>query len=445
MTRCSLLPLLLACLGAGCASDMRYRYAPDQACRPQPSCVNLPDLEPTPPQPQRGWRLAYAEFKDDGGAWDAAQTRRVVSLIEQAKADNDGEAVVVLYVHGWKNNANAATPPTRKDVEKFQVALDRIATIASRARTDGKLSPLVGVYIAWRGLSATVEPLKTLSMWPRRAVARRVGRHDAFDSMDAIIRAAKPSPEDRTRLILLGHSFGARVLENAVDGVDARDARSGAMRAWHQAVAASRTAVAPSPPVDLVGFINAATQSTISRQAIRRLQENKTVFYGPGGSVEGCRDDPRGDRRPECRPIPLYFAVSSTGDLATRYLLPVANALIPPGPFPWRLRSAAFSGGLQSHEVAEVPCPPPVPYRCEPSGDRELCFESNRNRQRACYEMRRKPNASNQTPFWVMTVDPRVVTDHGDIWNENLLDLFAAILVRSQAANVRSSRTVTRQ
>jgi hypothetical protein len=86
-----------------------------------------------------------------------------------------------------------------------------------------------------------------------------------------------------------------------------------------------------------------------------------------------------------------------------------------------------------------------VPYRCEPLGDRELCFEANRDRQRVCYEMRRKPGASNQTPFWVMTVDPRVVTDHGDIWNENLLDFFAAVLERSQAANVRASRTVTRQ
>jgi len=433
------LSLLLASVASGCVSDMRYRYAPNQTCQPQPSCINLPDQELEPPQPQRGWRLAYAEFKDDGGAWDAEQTRRVIALIQQAKADNNGEAVVVLYVHGWKNNANAATPPARKDVEKFKTALDRIAIAASRARTDGKLPPLVGVYIAWRGLTATVEPAKTLSMWPRRATARR------FDTMDQVIRAAKPSPLDRTRLILLGHSFGARVLENAVNGVDARNERPGAMRAWHQAVAATDTPLAPSPPVDLIGFINAATQSTMSRDAIQRLQANKTIFYGPGGSVGACKNDPRGDRQPECRPIPLYVAVSSTGDLATRYLLPVANALIPPGPFPWRLRAAAFTGGLQSHENVEVPCPPPVPYRCEPLGDRELCFEANRDRQRVCYEMRRKPGASNQTPFWVMTVDPRVVTDHGDIWNENLLDFFAAVLERSQAANVQATRTVTRQ
>jgi hypothetical protein len=440
MTRC-FLPLALALIGAGCLGDVRYRYAPDQACQPQPSCINLPLRES---EPGKGWELAYAEFKDDGGAWDALQTQSIVSLIEQAKADNDGAAVVVLYVHGWRNNANAATPPNRKDLEKFKTALDRIATMASRVRTDGKLPPLVGIFIGWRGLTATVEPFKTLTIWSRRGAAGRIGRRDAFGTMDAIIRAAKPSAADRTRLLLFGHSFGARVLENAVDGIDERTARAGAMRAWQESVAASAGAVAPLPPVDLIGFVNAATENTITREVIKRLQANNTVFYGPGGSMEACQDDPRGDRRPECRPIPLYFAASSTGDLPTRYLLPLANALVPPG-LPWRLHAAAFTGELQSHQILEVDCPPPVPHRCPPSGDRELCFEASRNEQRVCYEMRRKANRSNNTPFWVMTVDSRVVKEHGDIWNQNLLDLFAALLERSQAVNVNAARAMTRQ
>lgn len=434
--------MVLGLISVGCVGDLRYRYLNDQQCGPQPGCVNSPAREDGP-----GWELAYAEFKDDGSAWDALQTKGIVDLIEEAKSDNDGAAVVVLYVHGWKNNARAATPPTRKDVEKFHTALNAIAAIpgVSRLRDGDRLPPLVGVYIGWRGSTATVEPFKTLTMWPRRSAARRVGRGASFDTMDLIIRTAKPSADDRTRVILLGHSFGARVLENAVDGVDADNAREGAMRAWQRSITAAAGPRSPSPPVDLIGFVNAATQSSISGETIGRLRANKTVFYGPGGSIETCRDDPRGDQRPECRPIPLYFAVSSTGDLATRYLLPVANLLIPPGPSPWRLRAAAFTGQLQSHDIVEVPCPPPVPYRCPPAADREICFEANRNHQRVCYEMRRKPNATNHTPFWAMTVDPRVVTDHGDIWNQNLLDLFVAVLERSQAANVNVSRVMTRR
>ena len=436
MTHRLYLAALLSCaLSAACIRDVRYRYFPDQSCG-SGDCVNLPARESGP-----GWELAYAEFKDDGSAWDPLQTEGAVELIQQARADN-GAAVVLLYVHGWKNNANAAPPGKRKDVEKFTVALNRVATMVSRLKHDDRLPPLVGIYIGWRGGTVNVEPVKTLTYWPRRATARRVGRNALFESVKRIVDASKPAGDTRSRLILVGHSFGARVLENAVDGLDAQNKTEGPMLAWQKSLAAPPGRANPAPPADLVVFVNAATQSTISRKTIQRLKEKSAVFYGPGGSVESCKDDPAGNGRPECRPLPLYVAVSSTGDAATRYLLPIANTLIPAAPLPLRLRSAAFTGRLQSHVVTPVDCPPPVPYRCEPSDGLELCFEANRNEQRVCYQVQRKKNATNDTPFWAMTVDPRVVTNHGDIWNQNLLDLFTAVLDRSKAADVSSPRVL---
>jgi hypothetical protein len=427
--------LLVACLScilsAACVGDLRYRYFPEQPCGTD--CVNLPARVPGP-----GWELAFAEFKDDGSAWDPLQTERAIELIQQARADN-GAAVVFLYVHGWKNNANDAPAGTRKDVEKFRTALNRVALMVSHLKHDNRLPPLVGIYIGWRGSTVTLEPGKTLSLWSRRATARRVGRSALFDSMKRIVEAAKPAGDTRSRLILVGHSFGARVLENAVDGLDDQNTSEGPMLAWQRSLGAP-DAINPAPPADLVVFVNAATQSTISEKTIDRLKEKEAVFYGPGGSVESCKDDPAGDRRPECRPLPLYVAVSSTGDLATRYLLPIANTLIPAGPMPLRLRAAAFTGGLQSHVVTQVDCPPPVPYRCDPSNDLELCFEATRDEQRVCYQMQRKKNSTNHTPFWAMTVDPRVVSDHGDIWNQNLLNLFVAVLDRSKAADMYTTR-----
>jgi hypothetical protein len=432
--------LLFACclVATGCIKDMRYRYFPEQSCGQ--NCINLPARESRP-----GYELAFIEFKDDGSAWDPLETQRAIELIQQARTDNGGAAVVFLYIHGWKNNANAATPPNFKDVEKFQVALDRVALMASHRAQGGKLPPLVGIYIGWRGGTVNAEPVKTLTYWPRRATARRVGRSALFETMDRIVDAAKPAGDNRSRLILVGHSFGSRVLENAVDELDARNMKQGRMLAWSKSLAAGSNAKSPAPPADLVVFVNAATQSSISEKTIQRLQEKHTVFYGPGGSPEACKDDPAGDRRPVCRPLPLYVAVSSTGDAATRYVLPIANSVLPPAPLPLRIRSAAFTGRLNSHVVVEVECPPRRPYRCVPSAALEFCFEASRDDQRVCYQAQRKPGASNQTPFWVMTVDPRVVVDHGDIWNQNLLDLFEAVLVRSQAANVSAPRVMTQR
>ncbi|HLG54844.1 MAG TPA: hypothetical protein VI485_05910 [Vicinamibacterales bacterium] len=432
-----LLPLvLLSCvLSATCVRDVRYRYFPGQPCGTA-DCVNLPAQVAGP-----GWEMAFAEFKDDGSAWDPLQTEAAIELIKRAQADN-GAAVVLLYVHGWKNNANDAPAGTRKDVEKFRTALNRVALMVSHLKHDNRLPPLVGIYIGWRGSTVTLEPGKTLSLWSRRATARRVGRSALFDAMKRIVEAAKPAGDTRSRLILVGHSFGARVLENAVDGLDAENATEGPMLAWQRSLGAPGT-INPAPPADLVVFVNAATQSTISGKTIQRLKDKSVVFYGPGGSVESCKDDPAGDRRAECRPLPLYVAVSSTGDLATRYLLPIANTLIPAGPLPLRLRAAAFTGRLQSHVVTQVDCPPPVPYQCDPSRDLELCFEATRDEQRVCYQVQRKKNGTNHTPFWAMTVDPRVVTDHGDIWNQNLLNLFVAVLERSKAADRYTTRTLT--
>lgn len=437
MTRLLCLVVVTGIL-SGCTKDVRYRYFRDQPCG-TPNCPDLPARESGP-----GWELAYVEFNDQGEPWDDLQTTRAADLIAQAKRDNGGAAVVLLYVHGWKNNANQATPAKPKDVEKFHVALNAVATLVSRIKTDARLPPLVGIYVGWRGGTIDAEPLKTLTYWSRRGVARRVGRKGLFDSIGRIVDAAKPPSDPRSRLILVGHSFGARVLEHAVDGLDERGSREGRMLAWQNALPSDPRA-APPPPADLVVFVNAATQSTMSAKTIARLRDKGTVFYPPGGSPEACLDDPDGDRRPECRPVPLYVALSSTGDIATRVVLPVANAVIPPAPLPLRLRSAAFTGGLRSHEVVEVDCPPPVPYECKPNDATELCFDASRDDTRVCYDVRRRPDAPNQTPFWVMTVDPRVVEDHGDIWNQNLLALFSAVLARTGAADVNATRVMSRK
>lgn len=437
MNKVSCVAIACSLLGAGCVKDVRYRYFPDQQCGPKP-CINLPARVSQP-----GWELAFVEFKDNGDPWDVRQTDEAVSLIQQAKKDNAGAAIVLLYVHGWKNNANDAAPPKEKDVEKFRNALDALAVQFSEDTQGKRLPPLVGIYVGWRGGTLNAEPGKTLSYWGRRAVGRRVGRKGLFESMNRIIDAAKPQGETRTKLILVGHSFGARLLEHAVDGLDSRTNTAGRMLAWQQSLPSGPSAASREPPADLVVFINAATQSSISGKTIGRLRDKGTIFYGPGVNPESCKDDPYGDRRPECRPIPLYVAISSTGDIATRFVLPIANAVIPPAPLPLRLRSAAFTPRLRSHAVQEVACPAVTPYRCGPSGDREFCFEATRDEQRACYEVRRKAGASNRTPFWAMTVDPRVIKDHGDIWTPNVLDLFAAILVRTRAADVNATRVMT--
>ena len=35
---------------------------------------------------------------------------------------------------------------------------------------------------------------------------------------------------------------------------------------------------------------------------------------------------------------------------------------------------------------------------------------------------------SNDTPFWIMSVDPTVIKDHGDIWNVSFVEMLAQLM-----------------
>jgi hypothetical protein len=51
----------------------------------------------------------------------------------------------------------------------------------------------------------------------------------------------------------------------------------------------------------------------------------------------------------------------------------------------------------------------------------------------ACYQVdQRKPvegrQVFNNTPFWVMSVEPTVIKDHGDIWNISFIEMLGQLM-----------------
>jgi len=85
---------------------------------------------------------------------------------------------------------------------------------------------VVGVYLGWRGLSATWEPFEELSFWERKDAAHRVGGYGAMtrllteleniqkDSLDVLPPHAPP-----TELIIIGHSFGGAAVYSALSQI----------------------------------------------------------------------------------------------------------------------------------------------------------------------------------------------------------------------------------
>src|SRR5262249_8776999 len=122
----------------------------------------------------------------------------------------------------WKNDARLCN----RNVCCFRSLLTRIAADAKMVmeRSQGAVGPtrVIGIYIGWRGLSATVFPFRELSFYARKRAAERIGEGELVELLTYLDRFQKHLNERdprRCRLIILGHSFGGAMIYAAVANV----------------------------------------------------------------------------------------------------------------------------------------------------------------------------------------------------------------------------------
>jgi hypothetical protein len=389
------------------------------------------------------YKIGFIEFDQDGGHIDPAQARKVLALIKAEKARTAGGKVITLvYVHGWKNNGDVARPGKVKDVERFTSALNELgdrARVASPANT----VPIVGVYIGWKGKSLMGPGwFNWLSYWGRRNTANRIGGESLTKVLNDIIDTTTPAAADKSRVLFIGHSFGARVLEHAVEnGVKLYD------------VEAKEAAIPVRTRVDLVLYVNAANDARLSMGRLQKLQSAPIAVRHPDYDPAHCANAPAQD--PICKAYPLIVAITSRGDQATKFLQPIANTInmdrnsapnpqavtgtfLDDTPSMGRVRRSA-PGHLKfvhSHVVTEVVCPLPPGERVTCPADDPACAFAFRSRDAdggACFKANVRVPAGNKKPFnetafWIMDVDTRVVKDHNDIWNLSMLNMLGELM-----------------
>jgi hypothetical protein len=125
----------------------------------------------------------------------------------------------VVFLHGWKHNA----APNDTSLRSFRAVL-RDARLSEDHRPEPR--QILGVYLSWRGLSLSGNPVWTnSSFWARKNAASRVavgsvreilGRLRAFQKARNSQSNEIEDPNAGTRLIIAGHSFGGLILFMAV-------------------------------------------------------------------------------------------------------------------------------------------------------------------------------------------------------------------------------------
>lgn len=211
-------------LVAGCTPNRPYRTSAEaftgSAADAGTNARNNAIIEKT-----KDYSLGFVEFDEEGWFWNTGQKDKVEAMInEQANtggANNPAGIVLLVFVHGWKNNAAYNCG----NVETFRTVLQELsaAETARSAEDNQPARKIVGVYCGWRGLSATWEPFKELTFWNRKATAHKVGGYSAMTQLFVELEELQEhsnrtlkSNAPRTELIIVGHSFGAAAVYSAI-------------------------------------------------------------------------------------------------------------------------------------------------------------------------------------------------------------------------------------
>ena len=203
-----------------CAPFQQYRTEYEVCVSeklPPPSECETHALQQLPAGGDADFLLGFIEFDDQGQLWDRKQMWAVLDRFTAETASKD--VLMVVFVHGWKHSAKPYDP----NIETFRAVLAGLSRAEKQisAVTGDPQRLVAGVYIGWRGASVTMPVVKELSFWNRKSTAQKVGRVGVTEVLNRFeqIRRTKDAIDgdaSRTRLVVVGHSFGGALVQSAL-------------------------------------------------------------------------------------------------------------------------------------------------------------------------------------------------------------------------------------
>jgi hypothetical protein len=379
---------------------------------------NIVGMVPPTPQFKYAVPLGFVEFDDNGQLFSRAQLDNTVAQIGKLRQACD-DSTVILFIHGWKNNASNNS----NNVAGFEQFLRDFYSDETQVTRAGSpkstcADPLMGIYIGWRG--ARVKVGANFSYWNGSNAAVRAGGLDLEDALFRIMCAARPAQTAKTNLILIGHSFGGRVLERVMtpyletqilDELRNTNYGGGAMK---------------FPLPTLTVLLNEAAPATDAKQFLDFLKRHHVTYRA-------------GDRN-----VPLFLSITSDGDWANHIFLPIGQTAArmqmktrvyctgnaeadrksgcsgdPADPGVITNQSTYFT-----HSTASIPALYNH-YFVKGSGEPLQCQEHDTEivKWRAVkddYIFCESPGAWNQTPYWISSMPVSIVPDHSDIFRPEL-------------------------
>jgi hypothetical protein len=498
-------------LSNGCVANRSYRRGAEVTPNQLPSSIGLPDSTETDCSAPRNscvadgngglkprhFYLSYIEFDDMGELWSIgdlssstgarpstvkpSQLESAVSTIRAAKKEAESrhaKVLVITFIHGWHNNASEYDEKN-KNLAGFKAILQQLSY--PQSPTDPNQPPVVvGIFVAWRGQVVAGDVFT--SYWNRRDVATIVGGPSMTEVITRLMFETKgastsPNPQDRcrqqvlgpqeamdanSRFLIIGHSFGARVLEEAIGQpmlallLERQAQAESCVVTWNQQHRdeAPLQSVSFQLPADMVVFLNPANgalQTKAIIEAFKRSHLCGTPQTVGDNNPDGCRDFSFEG--------PLMISITSEGDWATGKVMPLAQTLSIPWKAFRKYDDDACSLGelgyhnqtwyfrhndgnvseMRSHDVLLKPgaecAKDGWPYFTTEESGHKRCFKIETLAEEAADKSQlncptNKTGAPwNNTPFFVMRVPSTLIADHNDIFQDGTIKLLKTVLV----------------
>ena len=199
-TRWSLSLMAVGLILVGCAPQTPYRSGQDATEVVVADPQLCPELHAAS---QFRIPVAYVEIDEQGYFQDRRQMEQALALVAAAGKPK----YVVVFVHGWFHSAR----PDDENVRRFKCALNNLQAIDGNVHED-----VVGLYVGWRGKSWRLPLIQYATFWERKNTSEEIGRGSLVEFLIRLERVVKPAPSSLNKLMLIGHSFGASVVFNAI-------------------------------------------------------------------------------------------------------------------------------------------------------------------------------------------------------------------------------------
>jgi hypothetical protein len=445
----------------------------------------------------RPYSCSFVEFDERGDYLDFHQHLHAYEKIrELAKklAESGERLAIVIFVHGWRNNCQSG------NVAGFNNFLSQLAQspyIQERA------CRVHGIYIGWRGtpvrhsLSSAAadyrkttadfgEPIvdlkyaarfprlsniiETFTYWNRKNIAEeKFGGTSLSRTLFTCAHTAKSyGGGDANRVFLIGHSFGALLLERTFQNATIGEL----IKEWTwDDPARALTAKANPLPFDTVLLVNSAAPSIYAKQFQSYLAAHRGAMAR--GHITGAN-------------APIFYSLTSTGDWATGKMHRLGNCLAGLEPTLWHdyhgsefilaraegqpdpaipqayyyKRTPGHNPLLINRFIEPDPGQGPLPRavnlfqanldhtrhdtqsalhfqtssRLDNGEAKSWCInfppETTTNATWSSYDGRRPvawDEPARESAYWLLRCPAEIIHDHNDIWNKQAMETYAAL------------------